>query len=178
MDRTVTINALARLQTLDDSLCLRVHRATSPAWVQLFRLFSRLGDGPLWIAAVVLAPVVLGPAGFVVSGRLALVGGATFVVYRVVKAAAARPRPFVTHAAISCRLPALDRYAFPSGHTMHAVALTVALAEPLPISLAVLAPLSVLIAASRVALGLHYPSDVLVGALLGAAVAWGGTLLP
>jgi undecaprenyl-diphosphatase len=61
---------------------------------------------------------------------------------------------------------------------MHAVALTVALAEPLPLSLAVLAPLTVLIGASRVALGLHYPSDVLVGALLGAAVAWCGALLP
>lgn len=42
----------------------------------------------------------------------------------------------------------------------------------------VLVPLAVLIALSRIVLGLHYPSDVIAGALLGEGVAQAATLLP
>ena len=40
-----------------------------------------------------------------------------------------------------------------------------------PVLLILIAPFTMLVAASRVILGLHYPSDVAVGALLGAALA-------
>ncbi|HEV7631790.1 MAG TPA: phosphatase PAP2 family protein, partial [Steroidobacteraceae bacterium] len=65
----------------------------------------------------------------------------------------------------------LDRFSFPSGHTLHAVSFTLIASMAFPLLALLLVPLALLIALSRVVLGLHYPSDVLAGALLGAGVA-------
>jgi undecaprenyl-diphosphatase len=77
----------------------------------------------------------------------------------------------MTHAAIVCAGKPLDRFSFPSGHTLHAVSFTVIAAGAFPVLALVLLPAAVLIALSRVVLGLHYPTDVLAGALLGATIA-------
>ena len=61
----------------------------------------------------------------------------------------------------------LDRYSFPSGHTLHAVTFTWLAVERFPTLAWILIPLASLIAASRVVLGLHYPSDVLAGGAIG-----------
>jgi undecaprenyl-diphosphatase len=65
----------------------------------------------------------------------------------------------------------LDRYSFPSGHTLHAVSFTWLMAGYFPEWAPVLAGFAVLIALSRVVLGLHYPTDVAAGALLGGGLA-------
>lgn len=60
---------------------------------------------------------------------------------------------------------------------MHAVCFTTVLAIFAPwIALAVL-PFTLLVMLSRVILGLHYPSDVVIGAVLGGSLAWGGCSL-
>jgi undecaprenyl-diphosphatase len=79
-----------------------------------------------------------------------------------------RERPFIRHAGISLAQTPLDRYSFPSGHTLHAVAFAWQACAAFPELSFALVPLALAIAASRVVLGLHYPTDVLVGALLGA----------
>jgi undecaprenyl-diphosphatase len=53
------------------------------------------------------------------------------------------------------------------------VAFTIVATGFVPMLAWVLVPFTLLVAASRVVLGLHYPSDVLVGASLGAALAVG-----
>jgi len=65
----------------------------------------------------------------------------------------------------------LDAYSFPSGHTLHAVAFTIVALSAWPWLAPLPVPFTLLTAASRIALGLHYPSDVLAGAALGAAIA-------
>ena len=69
----------------------------------------------------------------------------------------------------------LDHFSFPSGHTLHAVLATTVIGYIEPLLLLLMLPFTVLVALSRMILGLHYPSDVMVGALIGAVV--GGLII-
>ncbi len=59
----------------------------------------------------------------------------------------------------------LDHFSFPSGHTLHAVMTTTVLGYIQPVLLMLMLPFTILVAVSRMILGLHYPSDVAVGAI-------------
>ena len=65
----------------------------------------------------------------------------------------------------------LDEYSFPSGHAMHAVAYSVLLGVYYPEFTPLLWGFTALVALSRVVLGLHYPSDVVIGAAIGLLTA-------
>jgi undecaprenyl-diphosphatase len=82
-----------------------------------------------------------------------------------------RPRPFNVHQQISLRSIPLDQFSFPSGHTLHAVIFTLVATHYYPMLSLGLIPFTILIGLSRPILGLHYPSDVLVGALIGILIS-------
>ena len=73
--------------------------------------------------------------------------------------------------AITCNARPLDQFGFPSGHPLHAVAFTAIAIAYYPRLAFLLIPFTFLVALSRMVLGLHYPSDVLAGAAIGAAIA-------
>ena len=89
--------------------------------------------------------------------------------YKLLKRTFMRERPFIRHAGISLAQAPLDRYSFPSGHTLHAVCFTTVVCGHLSGIAWLLVPFTLLVAVSRPVLGLHYPSDVLAG----AAIGWG-----
>lgn len=68
--------------------------------------------------------------------------------------------------------PPLDRFSFPSGHTLHAVCFTLVACAHYPGLLLLLVPFTLLVAASRLILGLHWLSDVIAGAGIGGLMAW------
>ena len=74
-------------------------------------------------------------------------------------------------------MPPLDRYSFPSGHTLHAVCFTWQAVAHFPELAWVLVAAATLIALSRVILGLHYPTDVVAGGTIGALLATCGLAL-
>jgi undecaprenyl-diphosphatase len=88
-------------------------------------------------------------------------------VFMALKRRFRRPRPCdaAPHPFFDVHPP--DAFSFPSGHTMNAFAIGAVLALHFPALLPALAFLAGSIAVSRVVLGLHYPSDVGVGAVLG-----------
>ncbi|MFP4207426.1 MAG: phosphatase PAP2 family protein [Wenzhouxiangella sp.] len=92
-------------------------------------------------------------------------------IYKALKAVLVRERPYISHADITCLTAPLDRYSFPSGHTLHAVFFAVMASAWFPILAPVLFLFAGLVALSRPLLGLHYPTDVLVGALIGWSLA-------
>jgi undecaprenyl-diphosphatase len=154
------------------SIALWMHRAAARAWVvRLLDTVSRVGDGWLWYAIIVCLPWAGGPIGTSASVRMIGVGMVDLIVYRIIKRWIARPRPFRTCPGIRECSRSLDEFSFPSGHTLHSVAFSVILTAYYPMFALFVWPFTVLVAVSRVILGLHYPSDVIVGALIGALVA-------
>jgi undecaprenyl-diphosphatase len=82
-----------------------------------------------------------------------------------------RERPFASHVNVQAWVEPLDRYSFPSGHTLHAALFLTMLAHYFPVIALIILPFGLSVAASRVILGLHYPSDVVIGALMGWTLA-------
>jgi undecaprenyl-diphosphatase len=99
------------------------------------------------------------------------VGMAGTLLYKWIKHKTLRPRPFRVYPSIVCNGHTLDQFSFPSGHTMHAVAFSIVGVAYFPVLIWLVLPFSILVALSRPILGLHYPSDVLVGALIGALLS-------
>lgn len=152
--------------------CRRFNRIVhSAGLLKLFKVASRVGDGVLWYTLIAVLALTYGEAGREISIQCAAAGLTGLALYRVLKNVLVRERPYITHAAIVCAGRPLDRFSFPSGHTLHAVSFTVIICAGIPVLAWLLVPMALLIAGSRVVLGLHYPSDVVAGGLIGALVA-------
>ena len=153
--------------------CARsLHRATRFGLiVLLLRGLSRLTDGVAWYALILALPWLGGANGTACALRMALLGGIDLVVYLAIKRHFARPRPFVGCSGVRPCARTLDEFSFPSGHTLHAAGFAVLLCNYYPALVWVMVPLTALIGLSRVVLGLHYPSDVIAGAAIGAIMA-------
>ena len=152
--------------------CRRFNRIVhSAGLLKLFQVASRLGDGVLWYALIAVLAFTYEEAGRHISLQCAVAGLAGLAIYRALKNVLVRERPYITHAIIVCAGRPLDRFSFPSGHTLHAVSFTVIICSGIPVLGWILVPTALLIAGSRVVLGLHYPTDVVAGGLLGALLA-------
>ncbi|WP_027350419.1 phosphatase PAP2 family protein [Halotalea alkalilenta] len=166
-----------RLDMIEWRACNRIARlgAYRPL-LWLFRVASRLGDYPAWIVLCFSVPLFLGARGWLLAvswGLCAAFGG---LLYRLLKNQLCRERPYISFDIIPCTMPPLDRYSFPSGHTLHAVMFTTLVAYYVPALLVVVVPFAVTVILSRVILGLHYLTDVAAGALIGFAIARLGIL--
>jgi undecaprenyl-diphosphatase len=178
MKATGINTVIARFDAAEYGLCRRLNRgATFALPRRVFQIASRLGDGLIWYALILALPLMFGRAAVKPAIVMALTGALGVLVYALLKRMFVRERPFITHAAIDRGAAPLDRYSFPSGHTLHAVSFTWQACAHVRELAWVLVPLAALIAGSRVVLGLHYPSDVLAGAAIGAALAVLGTSL-
>lgn len=148
-----------------------------PAWVRVFSFLTMFGEQLLMIAVM----------GFLYWGvdkkagrRLGLYIITITVWNPLVKNIFLRRRPYFDHPGIRCLHPvskeadiydiAAQGYSFPSGHSSDAMGLFGGLARckkaRWSVTLAVIMPL--LVGISRIALGVHYPTDVLAGWALGA----------
>jgi len=172
MKATGLTTLLARIDAAEYGLCRRLNRGATRALPRrIFQIASRLGDGIVWYLLILALPLLYGAAAIRPAIVMALTGALGVVLYALLKRLFVRERPFITHTAINRAAAPLDRYSFPSGHTLHAVSFAWQACAHFPELAWVLLPLAALIAGSRVVLGLHYPSDVLAGAAVGAALA-------
>jgi undecaprenyl-diphosphatase len=171
------------LEALDGELFLLINRSFSgPVAAAFFSAVTYLGDG------VVLAALVL-PALFL-RGRvtfrehalpLVLTVAFSGIVVNVAKIAADRDRPPAHFAAqgveVSTPLGTPRDRSFPSGHTQTAFATAVYLCFLFPRLAPVFLALAALVGLSRIAIGVHFPLDVLVGGATGSLISWGGFAL-
>jgi undecaprenyl-diphosphatase len=168
---------MSSLPAVEMPLCLALNRWGAHSVVHgFFATISRLGDGLFWYATMASLALFGGVRGVAAAAHMAATGVVTLALYRTMKRRIRRPRPSDAGAGVIAWIAPLDQFSFPSGHTLHAVAFTLIGCFWFPTLAIVLIPFTILIALSRIVLGLHYPSDVLAAIGIGAAVA-GGSLL-
>jgi undecaprenyl-diphosphatase len=164
--------SLRAVAVWDEAWCLWFNHAAAIPWVRaFFSAVSRLGDGVFWYALMVVLFAVGGRAAVLGIAHMAAVAVIGVLLYKWLKSRTLRPRPYQVRAAIRRGADPLDNFSFPSGHTLHAVSFSVLAIAYFPPTAWLVVPFALLVAASRLVLGLHYPTDVLAGAAIGATLA-------
>ncbi|MET7324859.1 phosphatase PAP2 family protein [Streptomyces sp. NPDC005549] len=137
---------------------------TDPRVAGAARALSWAGEhGALWLAAGLTAAAVDAPRRTAWLRGTALTAGA-HVVSMGVKRAVRRPRP----AHVVPLVRTAGRHSFPSSHATSAAAAAVVFGA---LGVRAVWPLAAAVCASRLVVGVHYPSDVAAGAALGALTA-------
>lgn len=164
------------LQTLLDADLAAVHlfsRSARPRPTRLLAIaISKLGNGWIYLLLLPLVLMGLGRAGW----HVVLLAGANaallHILYPIIKRRFSRRRPFHVDDSLPSLLKTLDAHSFPSGHamTLTGVLAPIVLAWPAMTLSAALLVLSM--AWSRIATAHHYPTDVIAGVALGAALAF------
>jgi undecaprenyl-diphosphatase len=172
--KQLTLLYMHHVTPVEVGVMRRVMRLRRIHWLTLLmKTASRLGDWPLWV----VTGITLLASGESRCRRTALVAalaiGLTVLIFKGLKNLVGRPRPFESWQGLTSLVPVPDRFSFPSGHTMTAFAVWAVLVAGVPTLGPFFLGLALLIGVSRVFLGMHYPTDVLVGALLGSSLGRG-----
>lgn len=161
------------ISTGDAALMRRVHRWRPPRWIRMWMLCAtRGGDGWLWYALGATLLLCGGPKRFLAVASAALAVAAGIVLFLFLKKRIGRKRPCAIEPHCWSTLLPPDQFSFPSGHTITAFAVSLSLIRFYPALAAGLLFCAGSIAVSRILLGMHYLSDVLAGAMLGASLGF------
>ncbi|MBC7897858.1 MAG: phosphatase PAP2 family protein [Cytophagaceae bacterium] len=120
-----------------------------------------------------LIPAVAAPGAWQDGGRFALaILIASHLLVQLIKRTAGRPRP---SAGMSCAalIAEPDRFSFPSGHAAAAMSIAIGYGMAFPAITPLVCIAAAFVGFSRVALGVHYPGDVLAGQALAMIAAVG-----
>jgi len=184
--KRVVIDLMGYIAWMDQTL---FHLAnvvwTTPIFDRLMPALSWMGNvGVIWV--VVLGTIAgLGKKTgrkIAVAGLAALAIG--FASSEVIKEITMRPRPFLALSDVRLLIPEPSSFAFPSGHTTSAFAATSGavlaakrLLRRVPLWGWGMLVLAAAISYSRIYVGVHWPTDVAAGVLLGFASGWAGARL-
>lgn len=157
---------------MDRSIILYVYESMRlPALDAMMVVVTTLGNkGYIWMLLAL---------GFMLNKKTRTVGIVTLsalllttvIGEGILKQLVERPRPYVDFPDIQPLIEKLASYSFPSGHTASSFAASMVLGRYLKKYAAVFWSLAVIMGFSRLYLFVHYPSDIVAGALLGVACA-------
>ncbi|HTM48634.1 MAG TPA: phosphatase PAP2 family protein [Bryobacteraceae bacterium] len=161
------------ISTRDHDLMRKLNGWRPPRWVRAWMILaSRLGDGWLWYAIGLILLFFGGPVRFVAVGAATVSAALSLGLFLRIKRIINRRRPCEIESCSWSTLLPPDQFSFPSGHSMTAFSVTVPLSLFYPSLEPGLLFCAFSIALSRVMLGLHFLSDVLVGSALGAILGY------
>lgn len=161
------------LEQLDGNLLIWIQSVLVHDIVTIFFTFlTRMGEGGVvWIILSLILLVSKKTRKIGIMALIALVG--SFIIDNIIlKNLIARTRPYDVVPGVKLLIERQSDFSFPSGHTGSSFAVAVVLYKELPKKYGVPALLlASFIGLSRIYLGVHYPSDVMCGALFGSLIA-------
>jgi undecaprenyl-diphosphatase len=160
------------VHALDDSVYDAVARTSTPALDGPVTWISNAANyGKLWVAIAAVLALTGGARGQRAAVRALMALGVTSITANlVVKQVVPRRRPerSTVNPARAARMPASS--SFPSGHTASAFAFATAVTADFPLLSALLFGLATVVGYSRVHTGVHFPTDVIAGGILGCSL--------
>ncbi|AXV66425.1 phosphatase PAP2 family protein [Pseudoalteromonas lipolytica] len=165
-------NILTKLAKVDEQLFLSVFNDASPNWLRRSAIgLSKTGDGGLYLMLFVGFWWFSEQLHFQQFALSLLVGFAIErPIYFLAKKRIARVRPCDCLVQGAYLVPS-DKFSLPSGHSAGAFVVATILTMYFPAFMAVWFIWAAGVAASRVIVGVHYPADVIVGAVIGSSCA-------
>lgn len=162
------------LLNLDSNILLFIQEYIRQDFLTPFvKFITHLGDsGWFWIALSLLLLIPKKTRWVGLTALLALLFGA-LITNVALKNLVARTRPYEMIEGLRLLIEKQSDYSFPSGHTCASFAAAMVYYKMLPHKYGIPAlVLAALIAFSRLYVGVHYPTDVLAGMIIGCAAAW------
>jgi undecaprenyl-diphosphatase len=167
------------IESRDHRLMRRVNRWSAPMWIRMWMLAAtRGGDGWLYYGLAVALLLVGDHDRFRAVGSAGIAVGCGIFLFLWLKRLAGRRRPCQLEPHCWATLLPPDQFSFPSGHTITAFAVALSAGQFYPSLMPLLLFAAVSIGTSRIILGMHFLSDVVAGACLGALLGhWSYTLI-
>lgn len=158
------------LCNVDHRLLLSMQQ--SGGWLSLHsRTISRTADGHLYLVSAAFL-YLFTQSGAALAGVLTLAFLLERTLYWLLKNSLRRKRPADAMPHFQSRIIASDEFSFPSGHTSAAFLFATVMSLHFgPVALA-LYLWAAAVGSSRVFLGVHFPTDTVIGALLGTTIAF------
>lgn len=157
-----------QIQSNDHRLMRRVHKWRPPRWFRILTiLMTRLGDGWLWYSLGLILFFFGGDHRYAAIAAAAVAALTGIMIFRAIKSMSVRKRPCEIEPHCWSQVLPPDKYSFPSGHTITAFAIAISVGLFYPQLQAPLLAVALLIASSRIILGMHFLSDVIAGAAIG-----------
>jgi len=161
------------IQNIDLEILSYIQEVVSNTFLDKLMIFITLlgSKGAIWIISslVLLINKKTRRVGIMAMTALILTG---ILGEAVIKPLVKRARPFVDHPSFNLMIKPPSTYSFPSGHTASSFAVAGVLTRELKKYGIVFLILATLIAFSRIYLFVHYPSDVVVGIIMGLMCSW------
>ena len=162
------------LLNIDGGLLLLIQEyVRTPLLDKIMIFITSLGNGGMiWIAATILLLIPKKTRKVGIMSGVALLGS-LIINNHIIKNIVQRPRPFVTFTDLQILIPTPSEFSFPSGHTASSFAAAGVFYSNLPKKFGVPAViLAGLIGLSRLYVGVHYPTDVIAGIVMGILLSF------
>ncbi len=163
------------LYSIDLAIFYFINHSLSTGFLDKF--FSTITDVNKWyIAYIILAGIAFFKGG--VRGKILVIGLILLIIvtdqtgFRILKELFERIRPCRALSDVITPLGCAGGYSFPSNHALNNFAAATFISRSYPNYKWVVFIVAILISLSRVYLGVHYPSDILGGAMIGIAFGY------
>lgn len=163
---------LEQIQRYDEAFYRLISGSLHPSpKTMLARAISISGDG--WMYALICCVAYLQKQTYATSLFSALLVAYTLQIpiYLVLKNTLRRQRPY-QRLRLNPIINASDKFSFPSGHTAGAFLFATITSVVVPGSALLVYCWAAAVGLSRVALGVHYPTDIGAGVLLGTGIGF------